>query len=59
MSDRVEVICPHCRKKSIAAVIYVVENVCNSCGKLFDLSGLRKVRDAQLARYVPRERKAR
>jgi len=54
MSERVLVVCPHCRKPHITSMLYVEANVCPSCGLLYDSKDLVRARRSVMAKYVPK-----
>ena len=57
MSERVIVVCPHCRKQHITTMLCVEENLCPSCWGRYDAKDLVLARKPVMAKYVPRAKK--
>lgn len=54
MSERVIVVCPHCRNQHITSMLYVEMNLCPSCLGRYDLDHLVLARKPVMAKYVPK-----
>ena len=57
MSDRIIVVCPHCRRQHITSQLYVEMNLCPSCRGRYDANDLRLARKSVMAKYVPKRKK--
>jgi len=57
MSERVIVVCPHCRRQHITSQLYVEMNLCPSCHGRYDANDLRLARKSVMAKYVPKRKK--
>lgn len=57
MSERVIVVCPHCRRQHITSELYVEMNLCPSCRGRYDANELVLARKPVMAKYVPRGKK--
>jgi len=54
MSDVVVLFCPHCRAQQ-RKILFVNDNVCGRCGKLFRADDLECVLPAQMAVFRPKK----
>lgn len=57
MSERVLVVCPHCRKQHITSMLYLELNLCPSCHGRYDAKDLVLARHPVMAKYIPRRKK--
>jgi len=54
MSDRVIVVCPHCRRQHITWMVHAKSFLCPFCRGWFDAKDLRLARKSVMAKYVPK-----
>lgn len=54
MSERVIVVCPHCRRQHTTSMLYVELNMCPSCHGRYDRKDLILAREPVMAKYMPK-----
>jgi len=57
MSDRVIVVCPHCRRQHVTWMVHAKSFLCPFCRGWFDANDLRLARKSVMAKYVPKRKK--